>query len=104
MKPHPSLEPTGRKLIENSNFRKHLTSGERSPKRQLQRRRSKISFAAAVTGNLCPAGVSEGAGGGEVRTLDEWAAQHIREINQPTKQHIGEIRKTRPTTISSVYI
>ena len=101
MKP-PKL--SGREEIRDSNFRKHSTSGERSPKRQLQRRRSKISFAVAVTGNLCPAGVSEGAGGGEVRTLDEWAGQHIGEINQPTKQHIGEIRKTRPTTFSSVYI
>ena len=65
-----------------SMFRRHLTSGKNSLKRLLRRRRSKISFAVAITGNLCP-GVNRAVG--KVRTLDEWMCSNISLLDQKTR-------------------
>ena len=69
-----SSEPTWREL-RNSDFRRHSTSGKRSPQRLPQRKRSKTSFATVVTGHLCEA---------------VWSAC-IRWMDGP--QHIGRIEK-----------
>ena len=72
--------------IINSMFRKHSNSGKSSLKRLLRRRRSKISFVAAITGNLCPGVciVLVVIVAGEVRTLDEWMCSNISRVDQKT--------------------